>query len=131
MTRLSTLATLLASTAALATGERVSLTPASNPLKATLCVSMECGVDTPDATVSSRPSRGGLEITVTMSSGQRRLTYLLPANADGTVSSTDLVRATSLVVRAIEEGPMKKSRPEPARAQKPAKNARPKLLAHR
>lgn len=131
MTRLSAVATLLASTVALATGERVSLTPASNPLKATLCVSMDCGVDQPDATVSSRPSRGGLEITVTMSSGQRRLTYLLPANTDGTVSSTDLVRATSLVVRAIEEGPVKKSRAEAARAQKPAKKARVKLLAHR
>lgn len=131
MTRLSAAVMLLASTVALATGERVSLTPASNPLKETLCVSMACGADEPDATVTSRPSRGGLEITVTMSSGQRRLTHLLPANADGTVSSTDLVRATSLVVRAIEEGPVKTSAAEAARAKKPAKKVRGKLLAHR
>ena len=116
MTRLSAVTVLLASTTVFATGERVSLMPANSPLKETVCVSMNCC----------------LEITVTMASGQRRLTQVVPTNADGTISSTDLVRATSQVLKAIEEGPVKAEAPTTAvaKAQKP-KKPRGKLLAHR
>jgi hypothetical protein len=134
MIRLFAAAALLASTTALATGERVTLVPASNPLKETICVSMNCEPGNTEATVTSRPVRDGLEITVTMASGQRRLTHLVPTKSDGSVSSTDLVRATSLVLRAIEEGPVKGDQPVVTKATKVAKvtkKARPRLLANR
>jgi hypothetical protein len=132
MTRLSAVTVLLASTTVFATGERVSLMPANSPLKETVCVSMNCEAGTADATVTTRACRDGLEITVTMASGQRRLTQVVPTNADGTISSTDLVRATSQVLKAIEEGPVKAEAPTTAvaKAQKP-KKPRGKLLAHR
>jgi len=133
MTRFLLSAVLLASTTALATGERVSLLPASNPMKETVCVSMNCEASSPEATVAARPVKNGVEFTVTMASGQRRLTHIVPTKADGSISSTDLVRATSLVLKAIEEGPVKGDQPVVATASRPAKKAKAKakLLARR
>ena len=134
MIRSCAAATLLASTLAFATGERVALVPASNPLRETICVSMNCESGNAEATVASRPVRDGLEITVTTASGQRRLTHVVRTQADGKVSSTDLVRATSMVLRAIEEGPVKGDQPAAAPAVKVAKSVKKpkaKLLANR
>jgi hypothetical protein len=137
MTRLLVVAAMLGSTTVLATGERIALVPTTSPFKETLCVSMNCGGSgRPEATVASRPVRNGLEITVTMASGQKRLSRILPLKADGTVSSTELVRATSLVLRAIEEGPVAAERSEPRRKVskmiiRSGKKARVRMLAHR
>lgn len=96
----------LVATSAFATGERLSITGAATPLRETLCISMTCGAGAKDFTVSGRAVKGGLELTVTSASGQHRLTHLAPLNENGQLSSTDLVRATSLVVKAIENGPV-------------------------
>lgn len=134
MSRLLGTAALLLSTTALATGERILLEPSENPLRDALCLSMSCEkAGRPDAVVSTRSVRGGLEVTVTAASGQRRLTHLVKAKSDGSLSSTDLVRATSLVVRAIEEGPVEGDRAPPP-AKKLAghkKKGKTRLLAHR
>jgi hypothetical protein len=141
--RLLPLTALLASTTALATGERVQLVPSSNPFKATLCVSLDCDAGNPEATVSTRPVRDGLEVTVTTASGQRRLTEVVATKPDGTVTSTELVRATADVLKAIEQGPVKADQAEAkagpsskspkakgAVAHKPGKKAKAKLWAH-
>ena len=100
-------ATVIASSAAFATGERIVITGAAAPLKETLCISMNC-VDrgAKDFTVSGKAVKGGIELTVTSLSGQPRLTHLARLNEWNQISSTDLVRATSLVVQAIERGPV-------------------------
>lgn len=120
MLRFVALVAVLAAPAALATGERIVLSPASNPLADTLCFSMSCVKAGGQATVSARAVKGGMEFTVTMSSGQRRLTHVAPLNADGKVSSTDLVHATTLVLAAIEKGPQQGDAP-PAPAKKIAR----------
>jgi hypothetical protein len=96
---------VVASTEALATGERVALVPADSALRPSVCVSMACDASRPEATVRTRAVKGGLELTVTMASGQKRLTHLLVTRPDGTASSTDLVHAAALALRAIEVGP--------------------------
>jgi hypothetical protein len=65
-----------------------------------------------------------------MATGQRRLTFVAPAKADGTVSSTELVHATSLVLRAIEQAPAPAAAPA-AVAAKPALAPRGRMLARR
>lgn len=108
--RLAVVAALALAPAAFATGERITLTGQGEQLRDTLCLSMSCVTAGPrDFTVSARPVNGALEVTVTSSSGQHRLTHRAPLNEDGLVSTTDLVRATSLVLSAIERGPV--SRP--------------------
>lgn len=131
MHRLVLVAALLTAPAALATGERVVLTPSSNPLSETLCFSMNCVKGGGrEATVAMRPVKGGVEFTVTMANGQRRLTHLTKLNDSGKVSSTDLVHATTLVLQAIEKGPVKGDGPQPV-AKRPHKRRPLKMLAHR
>ena len=131
MRRFLLLVTVLAAPAAFATGERVLLTPASNPLSETLCFSMNCvKAGGRDAVVAMRPVKGGVEFTVTMANGQRRLTHVTKINENGKVSSTDLVRTTSLVLQAIETGPVKGDGPQPV-AEKPRKHPRLRMIAHR
>lgn len=126
MRRLLLLAAVLAAPAALATGERILLTGHSEAFKETLCISMTCVTGgARDFTVAVRPARGGMEVSVTSASGQHRLSHVAPLNAEGRVSSTDLVRATSLVVQAIERGPVASS--APARVSKKAVATRKKL----
>jgi hypothetical protein len=120
MLRLALIVSLFASSAAFATGERISITGAATPLAETLCFSMECVQrGAKDFTVSGRSVKGGVEFTVTSTSGQVRLTYVAALNEFGQVSSTDLVHATSLVVRSIEKGPI----PAPAAPAPVAKKA--------
>ena len=59
-----------------------------------------------DFTVTGRSVKGGVELTVTSISGQPRLTHLARLNDFNQISSTDLVRAASLVVQSIERGPI-------------------------
>ena len=107
MIRSLLIASLFVSSAALATGERISITGAAAPLKETLCISMNCvSGGAKDFTVTGRSVKGGVELTVTTSGGQPRLTHLAPLNGMNQISSTDLVHATSLVVQAIEKGPI-------------------------
>jgi len=102
--RLALLAALVSSSA-FATGERVAFVPADSALKEPVCFSMECDAQRPEATVRTRPVKAGLEVTVTMAGGQKRLMHVVPRRADGSVSSIDLVHATTLVLHAIEVGP--------------------------
>lgn len=105
MFRLAALLMLCAAPAAFAVGERVSLTGAAAPLAETLCISMTCvSGGAKDFVVTGRQVGEGLELTVTSSAGQRRLTHVVPMG-EGRPSSTELVRATALVVKAIEGGP--------------------------
>ena len=104
--RLAVLA-VFASTAAFATGERISISAAAAPLKETLCISMNCvNGGARDFVVTGKPVKGGIEITVTAVGGQTRLTHFAPLNEWNQISSTDLVHATSLVVQSIERGPI-------------------------
>lgn len=102
---------LLFASAAFATGERITVTGAAAPLKETLCISMTCVQGPKDFAVSGRPVKGGLELTVTSAAGQHRLSLVAPLNENGQLSSTELVRVTSLVVKAIENGPVAASKP--------------------
>jgi hypothetical protein len=105
---------LLASTAAFATGERITVTGAATPLKDTLCFSMTCVSNgAKDFVVAGRAVKGGIELTVTSATGQARLTHVAKLNEMNQISSTDLVHATSLVVQAIEKGPI--APPAPAK----------------
>lgn len=107
MIRSILLASLFASTAAFATGERISITGAAAPLKETLCISMNCVASgARDFSVTGKAVKGGVELTVTSVSGQARLTHFAPLNEWNRISSTDLVHATSLVVQSIERGPI-------------------------
>lgn len=107
MIRTILFATVLASSAAFATGERISISAAAAPLKETLCFSMNCVKGgARDFVVTGKPVKGGVEITVTTVGGQTRLTHFAPFNEWNQISSTDLVRATSLVVQSIERGPI-------------------------
>ncbi|MDP1829555.1 MAG: hypothetical protein Q8L48_40180 [Archangium sp.] len=108
MIRTLLIASLFASTAAFATGERISITGAAAPLKETLCISMNCvsGGGAKDFSITGRAVKGGVEFTVTSVSGQPRLTHVARLNEYNQISSTDLVHATSLVVQAIERGPI-------------------------
>ncbi len=120
MNRLALFAALLVAPAAFATGERIVLVPADSQLKETLCLSMTCVEGRGEATVAARPVKGGLEISVTMANGQRRLTHVV-STSDGSMSSTDLVHASTLVFKAIEVGPQQGAVPRAAVAAAPAK----------
>ena len=136
------LITALFSLPALATGERVLLTPVNSPLCETLCVSMNCVTDgAHDVTIAAKEVKGAMQFTVTSASGQVKLTTSASLTEGGTVSSTDLVRATSLIVKAIE-GPAtpvadaSTAKPvaapsKPAKSAKSAKRPSGKLLAKR
>ncbi len=107
---------VLAASTAFATGERITVTGAAAPLKDTLCFSMSCvGAGPRDFVVAGRAVKDGIEITVTSHTGQRRLTHVAATNAQGRVSSTDLVRATSLVLQSIEQGPIAAPKPVAAK----------------
>lgn len=133
MRRLLLLAAVLVAPAALATGERILLTGGhAEAFKETLCISMNCVAGgARDFTVAVRPGKASVEVTVTSASGQHRLSHVAPLNDEGRVSSTDLVRATSLVVQAIEKGPVAGSAPA-KKAVAAKKKLRPgSLLANR
>lgn len=134
LSRLVATVALLGATAAFATGEKIVLVPeANNQLHDTLCISMDCVSGRGDVTVSTHVVKGGVEVTVT-AGGQRKLTQFAPAGADGQLSSTDLVRVTSAVLKAIESPTALAEAPkaEPAKAPH-AKVAKPhlKLVARR
>jgi hypothetical protein len=67
------------------------------------CVS---GGGVKDFIITGRAVKGGVEVTVTSVNGQPRLTHVARLNELNQISSTDLVHATSLVVQAIEKGPI-------------------------
>jgi hypothetical protein len=116
----SALLLALVSFPAFATGERVLVTAAAEPFRDTICVSMTCVTSgARDAVVSARPVKGGVEVTVKSAQGQVKLVYVTPVSEDGALSTIDVVRASSLVVQAIEA-----PRPAPV---KTAKVAAPKL----
>jgi hypothetical protein len=116
----SALLLALVSFPAFATGERVLVTAAAEPFRDTICVSMTCVTSgARDAVVSARPVKDGVEVTVKSAQGQVKLVYVTPVSEDGALSTIDVVRASSLVVQAIEA-----PRPAPA---KTAKVAAPKL----
>ncbi len=97
------LITALFSLPALATGERVLLTPVNSPLAETICVSMSCVTEgARDVTVAAKEVKGAMQFTVTSASGQVKLVTTAGLTENGTVSSTDLMRATSLIVKSIE-----------------------------
>lgn len=102
--RTSLLLALIVAAPAWATGERVLISPANNPLKDSLCISMECvkGGAVHDASVTARPVPGGLELTVSSGNGEVKLVHKVATNDSGAVSSTDLLHATTVVVKAIE-----------------------------
>ncbi|MBL8918020.1 MAG: hypothetical protein JNJ54_04095 [Myxococcaceae bacterium] len=122
----------LAAVPAWATGERVLLTGAAEPFRETLCVSMTCvRSGARDAVVSARPVKGGVELTVKSASGQVKLVHVAPLNEDGALSSIDVVRASSLAVKAIESAkPLTAATPKVAK-KAPSKVARLRLLARR
>jgi hypothetical protein len=116
----SALLLALVSFPAFATGERVLVTAAAEPFRDTICVSMTCVTSgARDAVVSARPVKDGVEVTVKSAQGQVKLVHVTPVSEDGALSTIDVVRASSLVVQAIEA-----PRPAPA---KTAKVAAPKL----
>jgi hypothetical protein len=114
---------LLAASSAFATGEKVVVPPQS-PLHETLCFSMSCQASAGghDAQVTTRAVKGGLEVTVLGAQGQVKLVTVAATDAEGHLSSTDLVRTTSQVLKAIE------GQPSPAPAPKAAVAAAPKHL---
>lgn len=101
---------------AFATGETIIITgPAAQQLKDTLCISMTCVTSgARDFVITGKQSGGTVELTVTSTSGQRRLTHTVPLNEFNRMSSTDLVTATSLVQRSIEVGAINAETPKPA-----------------
>ena len=132
------LASLL-SLPALATGEKVLLTPVNSPLADTLCVSMNCVTDgAHDVTIAAKEVKGAMQFTVSSASGQVKLVTTASMTELGQVSSTDLVHATTLIVKAIE-GPLPAdtataSKPQvtsPKPVAKAVKRPTGKLLAHR
>lgn len=118
---------VLVSVPALATGERVVVTAAAEPFRETICVSMTCVASgARDAVVSARPVKGGVELTVKSAQGQVKLVHVAPLSDEGELSTIDVVRASSLVVQAIE-APRPASQPVAKAASKP----RLRLIAHR
>ena len=113
---------LLVSGSAFAVGERISVKgELGDQLRETLCVSMECAADGSDATVSARVVKNQVEVKVLGADGRVRLEQKLPANAEGRLSSTDLVAATSAIFKAIESPTAAveaKSAPEKAETKK-------------
>jgi len=114
-----------------ATGERVLLTRDAEPFRENICVSMTCVTSGPrDAVVTARSVKEGVELTVKSPSGQVKLVHLTRFTADGDLSSIDVVRASSLAVKAIESNkPL--TAPTAKVASAPKKSAKLRLLAHR
>lgn len=129
MARILTLTLALCAGSALATGERVSVTPGS-PLAETVCFSMECTQSRPEAVVTTKVVKTGLEITVTGLNGERKASFVAPMRADGTLSSTELVRATAMVLKAIEDPAPAPSAPT-QRVAAAKKAPRARLIARR
>ncbi len=129
MVRSTLLMALLFSVPAWATGERIVLSPASNPLGEALCISMTCVKGgARDFVVSSRPAAGGVEFVVTHASGRVHLVHLAKLNGNGKVGSTDLARAATLAIKAIETRPP----PMPQKvAKRVVKHPRLRLMARR
>lgn len=130
--------TLLAASAILtlaapawATGERVLVTAAAEPFRETICVSMSCvSSGGRDAVVSARAVKGGVEVTVKSGSGQVKLVHVAPLTEDGDLSSIDVVRASSLVIKAIETAkPL--TPPAPKVAKTHSKVSRLRMIARR
>jgi len=132
----------LCSLPAFATGEKIVLTPVNSPLVETLCVSMSCVSDgAHDVTVAAKEVKGALQFTVTSASGQVKLVTTASLTESGTVSSTDLVRASALIVKAIEgpsasavasESPAAaKSAKATKTAKKSGKGGKRQMVAHR
>lgn len=132
---LATLASLTLAAPAWATGERVLLTREAEPFRETICVSMTCvRTGARDAIVTARSVKGGLELTVKAASGQVKLVHVAPLNEEGALSSIDVVRASSLAVKAIESSrPLTAAAPaaKPTRTAKVSKVGKLRLLAHR
>jgi hypothetical protein len=129
---LAVVAALTVAAPAWATGERVLLTREAEPFRETICVSMTCvRAGARDAVVSAKAVKGGLELTVKSASGQVKLVHVTPLNDEGQLSSIDLVRASTLAVKAIESSkPL--TAPAPKVAKKaPSRVAKLRLLAHR
>lgn len=104
-----------------AVGERVKVNTSAEALRDTICVSMSCVArGTPDATVSMRSVPGGVEVTVKAANGALRLVHVMALDEDGSTSSIELVRASSLVVQAIERRTQVKA-PKPARQHRPGR----------
>jgi hypothetical protein len=94
-----------------AVGERIALpqgAPFGDQLKETLCISMECG-SAVDANITGKVVKGKAEIKVFSPTGALKATVAAPLNAEGRMSSMDLVAATSAIIAAIEA-------PEPSKA---------------
>lgn len=134
MRSLSLLVILGVSVPAWATGERV-LMAKDNPLRATLCTSMECvHGGARDAVVSVRAAaKGSVEFVVTDASGQVvRLVHKAPLNSAGQVGSTDLACASAAVISAIENPKAAAPAPKAATARGSLKKLpRGKLVARR
>lgn len=129
MVRSILLMAVLLSVPAWATGERVVLSPASNPLGEALCISMTCVKGgSRDFVVSSRPAAGGMEFIVTHASGRVHLVHVAKLNDNGRVGSTELARAATLAIKAIETRPA----PVPPKVvKKVVKHPRMRLMARR
>lgn len=127
MRQLFALVLVLAGSSAWAVGERVVVQPAAEALRDTICVSMNCvRGGGKDALVAARSTKDGLEVTVTNTAGEVKLVHVIPRDEAGGLSSIEVVRASSLVVQAIE-APTK-----PQKLAKPVKRHRPaKLFARR
>jgi hypothetical protein len=112
---------------AFATGERVVVTSAAEPFRDTICVSMNCvSSGAREAVVSARAVKGGIEVTVKTAQGQVKLVHVAPLSEKGELSTIDIVRASALVVQAIEA-----PRPAPAKAAAATPKAKLKLYARR
>ncbi|MDX2012439.1 MAG: hypothetical protein SFW67_19740 [Myxococcaceae bacterium] len=118
---------VLVAAPAFATGERVVVTAAAEPFRETICVSMTCVTGgAREAVVSARPVKGGVELTVKSAQGQVKLVHVAPLSEEGALSTIDVVRASSLVVQAIEA-----PRPPPVKVAKAPAKPKLRLLARR
>ena len=93
---------------AFATGERIHIASsgeASDQLKETLCLSMECqpSKDGVEVIVTARAAGNGIDLKVTAADGSVRLSQRIAATDDGRFGSTDLVSATSKIFKSIEQ----------------------------
>jgi hypothetical protein len=88
-----------------AVGERISVPKGAvfaDQLKETLCISMECGAGI-DASITAKVIKGNkVELKVFAATGNLKATVTAPLNADGRISSMDLVAATSGLIAGIE-----------------------------
>ncbi len=119
---------------ALATGERVLLTPGDSPLVQTLCVSMNCVTEgAHDVKIAAKEVKGAMQFTLSSATGEVKLVTTAGLTAEGDVSSTGLVHATSLLVKAIEggQGDVKVKKEGAKVASKRSKKKSLKMVANR